>query len=119
MPTAPVPSSLPPAVPEVAEASARGRARSRAALAQLQQGQAEQAELKLRALVRRYPLLAEAHTALASVLCSRGAIAEARACWHAATRIDPRCRRLGWLLDACQWPPLAIAALEPLAALDD
>jgi len=89
--------------------------RLQAALAAFQKGQAERAELDLRALIRRYPRFAEAHTALAAVLCRRGAIGKASACWREADRLDPRCCQRQWLQESRQWPPLALEALEPLA----
>jgi len=90
--------------------------RLQAALAAFQKGHAELAELDLRALIRRYPRLAEAHAALAAVLCRRGATEKARACWREADRLDPRCCQRHWLEESCQWPPLALEALEPLLA---
>lgn len=93
---------------------ALGLARSRAALAAFQLGEAELAEAELRALVRRYPRLAEAHAALAAVLCRRGAIEEACGCWSATTRLDPRYRQRQWLLRRRHWPPLPLAALNAL-----
>ena len=90
--------------------------RLQAALAAFQKGQAELAELDLLALIRRYPRFAEAHAALAAVLCRRGAIEKARACWRQADRLDPRCCQRQWLLESRQWPPLALEALEPLLA---
>lgn len=90
--------------------------RLQAALAAFQKGQAELAELDLRALIRRYPRFAEAHAALAAVLCRRGAIEKARACWRQADRLDPRCCQRQWLQESRQWPPLALEALEPLLA---
>ena len=90
--------------------------RLQAALAAFQKGHAELAELDLRALIRRYPRLAEAHAALAAVLCRRGAIGKAGACWREADRLDPRCCQHQWLQESRQWPPLALEALEPLLA---
>lgn len=67
--------------------------RLQAALAAFQMGHAEWAELDLRALIRRYPRFAEAHAALAAVLCRRGAIGKASAsgCRRAASGL-----RLPW-----------------------
>ncbi len=90
--------------------------RLQAALAAFQQGQAVRAERDLLALIRRYPRFAEARVALAAVLCRRGAIGRAGACWREAVRLDPRCCRRQWLQESCQWPPLALEALEPLLA---
>jgi hypothetical protein len=67
---------LPPC-PNGAQHCSPGLARAAAALVAFQQGRGDQAELELRALIRRYPLLAEARAALAALLCSRGALGEA------------------------------------------
>ncbi len=93
------------------------QARCSAALASLQLGELEQAEAEMRSLLRRYPLLAEARAALAALLSSRGNLAEAKAQWSAATRLDPRCRQQDWLLQSRHWPPLPLQALVPLLAL--
>ena len=60
--------------------------------------------------------VALSRAALAAVLCRRGAIEKARACWRQADRLDPRCCQRQWLLESRQWPPLALEALEPLLA---
>lgn len=100
--------------PNGAQRCSPGLARAAAALVAFQQGRGDQAELELRALIRRYPLLAEARAALAALLCSRGALGEASGCWRTATRLDPRYGQRQWLLESRRWPPRALAALEPL-----
>jgi len=107
------PSLRPPQQPAVGQLPPAW-SRLQTSLAAIQLGRGEQAELELRALIRRYPRFAEARVALAAQLCLRGSIVEARSCWRAAIRLDPRCRQRHWLEESGPWPPLALVALETL-----
>jgi len=99
---------------EPADASAP---RSSAALAAFQLGQLEPAERELRALIRRYPLFADARAGLTALLWRRGASGEAESHWAAASGLDPRYRQPEWLLQIRRWPPEPVAALEGFLAL--
>ena len=92
-------------------------ARSSAALAAFQLGQLEPAERELRALIRRYPLFADARAGLTALLWRRGASGEAESHWAAASGLDPRYRQPEWLLQIRRWPPEPVSALEGFLAL--
>ncbi|MEY2643756.1 MAG: hypothetical protein RLZZ611_405 [Cyanobacteriota bacterium] len=92
-------------------------ARSSAAMAAFQLGQLESAERELRALIRRYPLFADARAGLTALLWRRGASGEAESHWAAASGLDPRYRQPEWLLQIRRWPPEPVSALEGFLAL--
>ena len=92
-------------------------ARSSAALAAFQLGDLETAERQLRALIRRYPLFADARAGLTALLWQRGASGEAESHWVAASGLDPRYRQTDWLLRVRRWPPGPVQALESFLAL--
>lgn len=92
-------------------------ARSSAALAAFQLGDAAAAEHDLRALIRRYPLFADARAALTAVLWQGGAGGEAESHWAAASGLDPRYRQEEWLRQIRRWPPRAVQALNQFLSL--
>ena len=87
------------------------------ALAALQLGESGDAERELRALIRRYPLFADARAALTALLWQKGAFGEAESHWAAASGLDPRYRQPAWLAAVRRWPPAPVAALERFLAL--
>ncbi len=92
-------------------------ARSSAALAAFQLGELEQAERELRALIRRYPLFADARAGLTALLWRLGASGEAESNWASASGLDPRYRQPEWLQSTRRWPPAPVSALEQFLAL--
>ena len=92
-------------------------ARSSAALAAFQLGELEAAERELRALIRRYPLFADARAGLTALLWRRGAGGEAESHWASASGLDPRYRQPEWLLATRRWPPVPVQALADFLAL--
>ncbi len=104
----------------VAAAEARpgfAMARSSAALAAFQLGESAEAERELRALIRRYPLFADARAGLTALLWRRGASGEAESNWAAASGLDPRYRQPDWLLHTRRWPPEPVQALQQFLTL--
>ena len=79
-------------------------ARSSKALALYQLGKLEKAELELRKLIRRYPMLADARAGLTALLWSNGSIGEAESNWAAASGLDSRYGQSEWLLNIRRWP---------------
>ena len=92
-------------------------ARSSAALAAFQLGELEQAERELRALIRRYPLFADARAGLTALLWRLGASGEAESNWASASGLDPRYRQPEWLQSTRRWPPAPVSALEQFLAM--
>ena len=92
-------------------------ARSSAALAAFQLGELEQAERELRALIRRYPLFADARAGLTALLWRLGTSGEAESNWASASGLDPRYRQPEWLQSTRRWPPAPVSALEQFLAL--
>ncbi len=80
-------------------------ARSSEALAIYQLGDLELAEKKIRILIRKYPLFADARAALSALLWCKGYIGEAESNWAAAAGLDIRYREKDWLLNIRRWPP--------------
>ena len=92
-------------------------ARSSAALAAFQLGELEAAERELRALIRRYPLFADARAGLTALLWRLGSRGEAESHWAAASGLDPRYRQPEWLRSMRRWPPVPTQALQQFLAL--
>jgi DNA-binding SARP family transcriptional activator len=92
-------------------------ARSSEALASFQEGDLEEAERELRALIRRHPLFADARAALTALLWQKGAGGEAESHWAAASGLDPRYRQEEWLLRIRRWPPVPVQALRRFLTL--
>jgi tetratricopeptide (TPR) repeat protein len=92
-------------------------ARSSAALAAFQLGELEEAERSLRALIRRYPLFADARAGLTALLWQRGARGEAESNWVSASGLDPRYRQREWLRTIRRWPPEPVEALQQFLAI--
>ena len=80
-------------------------ARSSEALAIYQLGDLEDAEKKIRILIRKYPLFADARAALSALLWCKGFTGEAESNWAAAAGLDIRYREKDWLLNIRRWPP--------------
>ena len=80
-------------------------ARSSEALAIYQLGDFELAENKIRILIRKYPLFADARAALSALLWRKGFQGEAESNWAAASGLDIRYRDKDWLLNIRRWPP--------------
>ncbi len=80
-------------------------ASSSEALAIYQLGDLELAEKKIRILIRKYPLFADARAALSALLWRKGFTGEAESNWAAAAGLDIRYREINWLLNIRRWPP--------------
>ncbi len=94
-------------------------ARSSEALAIYQLGDLELAEKKIRILIRKYPLFADARAALSALLWRKGFIGEAESNWAAAAGLDIRYSDKNWLLNIRRWPPKPTNDLIAFLALDD
>ncbi len=93
-------------------------ARSSEALAIYQLGDLELAEKKIRILIRKYPLFADARAALSAILWCKGYIGEAESNWAAAAGLDIRYRDKDWLLNIRRWPPKPTNDLVAFLALE-
>ena len=80
-------------------------ASSNEALAIYQLGDLDLAEKKIRILIRKYPLFADARAALSALLWRKGFTGEAESNWAAAAGLDIRYRKKNWLLNIRRWPP--------------
>tara|TARA_B100000214_G_scaffold48884_1_gene30610 strand:- start:249 stop:605 length:357 start_codon:yes stop_codon:yes gene_type:complete len=94
-------------------------ARSSEALATYQLGDLEIAEKKIRILIRKYPLFADARAALSALLWRKGFLGEAESNWAAAAGLDIRYREKDWLLNIRRWPPQPTHDLIAFLALED
>ena len=94
-------------------------ASSSEALAIYQLDDLELAEKKIRILIRKYPLFADARAALSAILWRKGFIGEAESNWAAAAGLDIRYRDKDWLLNIRRWPPSPINDLIAFLTLDD
>ncbi len=94
-------------------------ARSSEALAIYQLGDLELAEEKLRILIRKYPLFADARAALSALLWCKGFTGEAESNWAAASGLDIRYREKNWLLNIRRWPPNPTNDLIAFLAFED
>ncbi len=94
-------------------------ARSSEALAIYQLGDLELAEKKIRILIRKYPLFADARAALSAILWRKGFSGEAESNWAAAAGLDIRYREKDWLLNIRRWPPTPTNDLIAFLALED
>ena len=94
-------------------------ARSSEALAIYQLGDFELAEKKIRLLIRKYPLFADARAALSALLWRKGFIGEAESNWAAAAGLDIRYREKNWLLNIRRWPPNPTNDLIAFLAFED
>jgi len=88
-----------------AASSNNAMASSSEALAIYQLGDLELAEKKLRILIRKYPLFADARAGLSALLWCKGFTGEAESNWAAAAGLDIRYRKKNWLLNIRRWPP--------------
>ena len=94
-------------------------ASSSEALAIYQMGDLELAEKKIRILIRKYPLFADARAALSALLWRKGFTGEAESNWAAAAGLDIRYREKDWLLNIRRWPPYPTNDLIAFLALKD
>ena len=94
-------------------------ASSSEALAIYQLGDLELAETKLRILIRKYPLFADARAALSALLWCKGFTGEAESNWAAAAGLDIRYREKDWLLNIRRWPPNPTNDLIAFLAFED
>ena len=94
-------------------------ARSSEALAIYQLGDYELAEKKIRLLIRKYPLFADARAALSALLWRKGFTGEAESNWTAAAGLDIRYREKDWLLNIRRWPPNPTNDLLSFLALEE
>ncbi len=94
-------------------------ARSSEALAIYQLGDFELAEKKIRILIRKYPLFADARAALSALLWRQGFTGEAESNWAAAAGLDIRYRDQDWLLHIRRWPPKPTNDLIAFLALEN
>ena len=94
-------------------------ARSSEALAIYQLGDLELAEKKIRILIRKYPLFADARAALSAILWRKGFQGEAESNWAAASGLDIRYREKNWLLNIRRWPPKPANDLIAFLAFED
>ena len=94
-------------------------ASSSEALSIYQLGDLELAEEKIRILIRKYPLFADARAALSAILWRKGFIGEAESNWAAAAGLDIRYREKNWLLNSRRWPPKPTNDLIAFLALED
>ena len=94
-------------------------ASSSEALAIYQLGDLELAEKKIRILIRKYPLFADARAALSALLWRKGFTGEAESNWAAAAGLDIRYREKNWLLNIRRWPPNPANDLIAFLAFED
>jgi len=94
-------------------------ARSSEALAIYQLDDLELAERKIRLLIRKYPLFADARAALSAILWRKGFTGEAESNWTAAAGLDIRYREKDWLLNIRRWPPKPTNDLMTFLALEN
>tara|TARA_B100000700_G_C14925117_1_gene798998 strand:+ start:512 stop:1306 length:795 start_codon:yes stop_codon:yes gene_type:complete len=94
-------------------------ARSSEALAIYQLGDFDLAEKKIRILIRKYPLFADARAVLSALLWRKGFIGEAESNWAAASGLDMRYRQQNWLLNVRRWPPNPTNDLIAFLSLED
>ena len=94
-------------------------ARSSEALAIYQLDDLELAEKKIRILIRKYPLFADARAALSALLWRKGFTGEAESNWAAAAGLDIRYREKNWLLNIRRWPPKPANDLIAFLAFED
>ena len=94
-------------------------AKSNEALSMYQLGDLELAEKKIRILIRKYPLFADARAALSALLWRKGFVGEAESNWAAAAGLDIRYREKNWLLNIRRWPPNPTNDLIAFLALED
>ena len=94
-------------------------ARSSEAIAIYQLGDLELAEKKIRILISKYPLFADARAALSALLWRKGFLGEAESNWAAASGLDIRYSDKDWLLNIRRWPPKPTSDLIAFLAFED
>ncbi len=92
-------------------------ARSSKSLACYQLSQYDEAEKELRALIRKYPMFADARAALSALLWRKGSLGEAESHWNAVVGLDVRYKSKEWLVNARRWPSKPAEDLMSFLAL--
>ncbi|ACA99886.1 TPR domain protein [Picosynechococcus sp. PCC 7002] len=82
------------------------------ALALYQVGENNQAIQRMKGLVRKYPMFADARVALTAMLWGNHQFGEAESNWVAAAGLDDRYRDLEWLEDIRRFPPKVLEDLD-------
>ncbi len=93
-------------------------ARSSKALCDYQLDKIDDAEVELRNLIRRYPMMADVRAALSAILWRKGFYGEAESNWAAASGLDNRYSQRDWLLNIRRWPPGPTEDLMAFLALE-
>jgi tetratricopeptide (TPR) repeat protein len=82
------------------------------ALALYQVGEEQAALDRMKAIVRKYPLFADARVALTAMLWGQHQFGEAESNWVSAAGLDERYRDLDWLKTVRRFPPKLLSDLE-------
>ncbi|MBV5257839.1 tetratricopeptide repeat protein [Synechococcus moorigangaii CMS01] len=82
------------------------------ALALYQVGEEKTALNRMKAVVRKYPLFADARVALTAMLWGQHQFGEAESNWVSAAGLDERYRDLTWLKTVRRFPPKVLEDLE-------
>ena len=78
------------------------------ALVNYQLEEFDEAESKLRILIRQYPMFADPRAALTALLWLKGSTGEAESHWAAVIGLDSRYKDSDWLLKNRRWPPTPV-----------
>ncbi len=81
------------------------------ALALYQVGETQEAEKKMRALLRKYPNFVDMRAALTAALWQDRKRGEAKSNWVSVGSIDPRYKDIDWVANIRRWPPAITSAL--------
>ena len=87
-------------------------------MATYQLGEFDKAELELRKIIRRHPMLPDARAALTALLWSKGSLGEAESHWAAVVGLDNRYKDSQWLMNIRRWPPQPINDLMAFLELN-
>lgn len=77
-----------------------------------QLGRREEAERKMRNLLRKYPMFPDVRAALTALLWEEGKQGEAESNWVATVGVDSRYKDVQWVKQVRKWPPKMVVALE-------
>ena len=72
----------------------------------------------IRAIIKRYPMFADARAALSALLWREGLRGEAKSHWAAVAGLDSRYKSEDWLLNVRRWPPQPSKDLMSFLALE-
>ncbi len=81
------------------------------ALALYQMGEIEEAEKKMRTILRQYPNFVDMRAALTATLWQEQKPGEAKSNWVSVGSIDPRYKDIDWVANTRRWPPAITSAL--------